>query len=383
MVRTKTAPKENGRDSGVELLKLIGILLIVLNHIIQTLHTPSSYVPYRDYVIDISRATTNIKYVILAMLRYSGVVGNTIFFVSSAWYLLDSNKTNKKKILHMIMDVWFISVITLIAVYTRKHGNLDKKMITQQLFPITYNTNWYVTCYLLFYPMHRFLNMIIKKIEQKSLLKITLAMLFLHTVVNIYEYGHYFTNYLILWVAIYFAIGYIKFYMTGMSDNIRSNIKLVLIGFVCTYGGIILTNYIGLHYKPYSNQLLKWAWNCNPFIIMMVIGLLNLARNMHFKSRVINYLSGLSLLIYLIHENALFRTFYRPKLWHYVYVRFGHSNVILWTFVLTLVVFLYGLIGSIIYKYTVQKLVTKICDWSYPKLAKIYGKIEKAIFKIK
>ena len=50
---------------------------------------------------------------------------------------------------------------------------------------------------------------------------------------------------------------------------------------------------------------------------------------------------------------------------------------------LTLVVFLYGLIGSIIYKYTVQKLVTKICDWSYPKLAKIYGKIEKAIFKIK
>lgn len=71
------------RNSSIELLKIIGIILIVMSHVIQTLSSSNSMVGIQDYILNISIATTNIQYLILAMLQSSGSFGNTIFFVCS------------------------------------------------------------------------------------------------------------------------------------------------------------------------------------------------------------------------------------------------------------------------------------------------------------
>ena len=59
------------RNSSIELLKIVGIILIVISHVVQTLHSNNDYVIKNDYILDISTATTNIQQLILTILRES------------------------------------------------------------------------------------------------------------------------------------------------------------------------------------------------------------------------------------------------------------------------------------------------------------------------
>ena len=82
------------RNSGIELVKVIAILLIVCSHVVQTLGGGNS-----DYTIDLSTATTDWVRLLITMFRYSGALGNTLFFVCSAWFLLDSKQVSGQKIM--------------------------------------------------------------------------------------------------------------------------------------------------------------------------------------------------------------------------------------------------------------------------------------------
>ena len=91
----------------------------------------------------------------------------------------------------------------------------------------------------------------------------------------------------------------------------------------------------------------------------------NIARNIHFKNRLINYISSLSLLIYIIHENIILRTYFRPAMWNYVYEKFGYSHVIGWGFIIAFIIFIFGVLGSVIYTVTLKKLIGKESDILY------------------
>ena len=380
--KAQTLEGRSTRNSSIEILKIIGIVLIVISHVVQTLCEENTYIPYQDYVVDLGLATTNIQYLILSMLRYSGAFGNTIFFVCTAWYLLDSDRISKRKILQMLMDIWVISVMILLVVYGLRGGDIEGMVILRQLLPTTAANNWYMTCYLLFYPIHPFLNMVIYKAEKSTLLKMTLVMLFLYCGMNYLKGELFFTSKLIVWIVIYFAVAYMKLYLVELSNNFKANICIFMIGFIGNYGIIALTNVLGLRLSILSDKLLHWNVNYSPFILLMVIGVFNIARNIHMESSTVNYLSGLSLLIYIIHENALLRTYYRPMMWQYVYEKIGYDYILVWTFALVLIVFLFALVSSLVYKCTIQKLVTRAGDVLFPKLCSGYGRIEKILFKL-
>lgn len=89
------------RESGIELLKIFGILLVVLSHVVQTLG---------NYV-NINYASKSPAILALGVIRLSGNLGNIIFFFCSAWFLVDSKKTNTQKVMRMLADIFVISVI--------------------------------------------------------------------------------------------------------------------------------------------------------------------------------------------------------------------------------------------------------------------------------
>ena len=367
------------RNSSIELLKIFGIFLIVINHVIQTLHEPNSNFVNNDYILNLDMATTNIQQLILSILRYSGSMGNMIFFICSAWFLLDNDKTNKKKLLQILMDVWVASVIILVVVYILRGGNLGMKMIIKQLLPTTFENNWYITCYLLFYPLHTFLNWVIHRMDQKTLLRTTLVLSVLYVFANYVYSGAFFATKLILWTTVYFLMAYMKYYLVDFSNNMKANILMLVFGLVGNIALVCLTNFFGVRFGIFRGSLLKWNSFSSPFLILAAISMLNIARNVHFQNRAVNYISGLSLLIYIFHENMLLRIFYRPLMWDYVYNHFGYEYILLWMVVLVAIVFGFGLIASILYKHTVQKLVALVCNRLYPILQKIYGKIEKVL----
>lgn len=368
--------KREERNSGIELVKVIAILLIICSHVVQTLGGGNS-----DYTIDLSTATTDWVRLLITMLRYSGALGNTLFFVCSAWFLLDSKQVSGQKIVSMLLDVWIISASIFAVVFFVRHGDLSLKMVVKSFFPTTFANNWYITCYLLFYPIHPTLNKVIASMTQKALFLTSFTLCFLYIGMN-YISGFFFSSALILWVAIYFLMAYMKIYTPKLMASRRANFIGLLVGIIGNYGIILATNLLGLRLSFFENELLHWDNNCSPFLILIAISALNLSRMASFHNKMINYISKLSLLIYVIHENLLLRTYYRPMMWHQIYISVGYDHILLWILLMVVALFLFGLVASIAYKYTLQRLVPPLSKKLCIGIGKGFDCIANAVMKI-
>ena len=73
-------------------------------------------------MIDISKASASGVNMALLVLRTFGVFGNSIFFISSAWFLLNNDRVKAKKELKLFLDVWTISVLICGVVLLVRHG---------------------------------------------------------------------------------------------------------------------------------------------------------------------------------------------------------------------------------------------------------------------
>lgn len=365
------------RDSGIELLKIFAIFVIVINHTVQSLTNEAYNIPNNGFVIDISRATTNIQCILLLIFRHFGVLGNSVFFICSAWFLLKSKNWNKKKWLFMVIEIWVVSIVIFIITYIILHGNISIGIIISSLFPTTFGNNWYMTCYLLFYPIHPILNSIVNMMNRRQLFRSTLVMVFLYVFMNFINCSWFFSSAIILWITIYFAIAYMQKYLMSFVDNIRENIILFIIGVIGFIGIILITDICGLYSQVLSDKVMRWVNNCTPFLLAMSIAMFNIARNIHFKNRFINYISKLSLLIYIIHENIILRTYFRPAMWNYVYKRFGYSDVIQWVFIISFIIFIFGILCSILYVLTLQRFVNKVSGKLYEVVRIKYLLFEK------
>ena len=276
----------------------------------------------------------------------------------------------------MILDVWTISFILCCTVLFLKSGDVSFKLLIKQFFPTTFANNWYMTCYLLFYPIHGILNKMMTGITQKGLLCFASISGVIYIGLNFIKNNLFFTSSLLLWIVIYIVLSYIKRYTSWITNRIL-NLCLLILSLTLNTFLIVGTNYLGLHISFFNDKVFRWWNNCNPFLLIAAFSLLNLAKNVHFTNKAINYISSMSMLIYIIHENELLRTYYRPALWHIIYNQFGYDHLIFWVFVMSLGVFAFGVVMSMFYHHTFEKVVDKETDWLLPKIQKLYGKYER------
>ena len=374
--------KQTTRESGIELLKIFAMFIIVIAHMVQTLTTPDPQLSYQGYVMDISRATTDVQTIILLILRHFGVFGNEIFFICSAWFLLKSDNYKKKKWFFMFLEIWVVSVLILIITYVSLHGNISKKILIKSIFPTTFANNWYLTCYLLFYPLHTVLNKVIKGMNQNQLFRSTAVLTVLYIFLSFIKKDLFYSSNLILWITIYFIMAYMQKYLMRYADSMKVNLTILILNAVGFVGIILLTEAAGHYIPAVSGKMTHWVTDSNPFLIAVSIALFNIVRKIHFKSKAVNYISGLSLLIYIIHDNIVIRTYFRPLLWNFVYENYGYNYVIGWVLILAVAVFVFGLAGAVLYTATIKKAVTKLGGRLYEGLKKRYLAVEAGILKL-
>lgn len=374
--------RQTTRESGIELLKIFAMFIIVIAHMVQTLTTPDPQLSYQGYVMDISRATTDVQTIILLILRHFGVFGNEIFFICSAWFLLKSDNYKKKKWFFMFLEIWVVSVLILIITYVSLHGNISKKILIKSIFPTTFANNWYLTCYLLFYPLHTVLNKVIKGMNQNQLFRSTAVLTVLYIFLSFIKKDLFYSSNLILWITIYFIMAYMQKYLMQYADSMKVNLTILILNAVGFVGIILLTEAAGHYIPAVSGKMTHWVTDSNPFLIAVSIALFNIVRKIHFKSKAVNYISGLSLLIYIIHDNIVIRTYFRPLLWNFVYENYGYNYVIGWVLILAVAVFVFGLAGAVLYTATIKKAVTKLGGRLYEGLKKRYLAVEAGILKL-
>ena len=374
--------REVNRNCGIEMLKIISIFLIIISHVVMTIRLKNQFVSYDDYIFDFSYVSKGMSGIILAIFQHFGSLGNTIFFVCSSWFLLEKDTVSKNKWIKMFLEIWTISCAILLLMLIYTGGRINNKLIIKSLLPNFFTNNWYVTAYLIFYPLHTVLNRIIKDLNQKNLLKITTVLFLLYCVCNSL-YDSFFSSVIIMWITLYFFIAYIKIYMIELCNNIKVNRIVLIIGISIIVFLIVFTYIVGGDNKFFSNKMIFWNKNFNPIFWVIAVTLFNIFRKIKIKSSFINNISKYSLLIYIIHENILLRNYIRPYILHLIYNILGYKYIIVWVVLLSIVIFAFSLLIGIIYRVLFGKIIEKLAGKMIVLIDKIYKKYEKTMYKIK
>ncbi|MBP3611186.1 MAG: acyltransferase family protein [Lachnospiraceae bacterium] len=378
--RSNIAPK---RESGIELLKIIAVFFIVISHVCQSVGQKPAQLPeLYPKLMNLNAATTNLQYLVIAFFRHFGVLGNHIFLACSFWFLCNSSKAKLNKIVTMLGDVWVISVLYLF-IYTCLEENLSKTLMTKCFFPTLNGNNWFITCYLLVYMIHPFLNLIIRNISQKTHAVICIVSLGLYFGVVFVKSGLLYSSNLVLFIVIYFLVAYMKNYMQNWFNKKKHSLILLVCGLTGMLGLLLLYNYLGLHVEAYRYKLLNWNVNNNPFILMTALALFHLFRQLKFKNSFLNYIAGCSLIIYLVHENILFRSFTRVRIWTELLEHFGRDTIVVQMFGYAIVLFLAAVLVSVLYQYFIHGIVKWLANYVETFAAKVLDGFAAAVMKLK
>lgn len=372
------------RESGIELYKVIAIFLIVLSHVIQTLTEPNYVLGIGEGTfINIATATTNLNVLLLAVFRICGALGNNMFFICSAWFLVNSKKMSLKKVVHMILDVWIINMIVLIAL--RSIGvQLQISDTVKTFFPTTFANNWYITCYLLFYMIHPFLNRMLEQLsinEHLAFATILFVIYFIIPVLPLEEINLFFANEFVIFLATYVIVSFIKIYKNEWTENLKSNKSILFVSIISYVVLILCVDFLGLRTNYFLNRLVRWNMNNSLFMFLIAFSSFNIMKKKEFINRTINYLSSLSLLVYIFHENLAFRRYFRPVIEFSILNRFGIEHAFICAVCMAVSLTILSFIISAIYKKCFTKIVSKLSSIISKNFLTLWKKYERLVIE--
>ena len=360
-MENRVTDKSDIRQSGIELLKIVVMFLIVVSHVIQSIGqiSPDNHL-YNGNVINLCDSTYNPQYLIMAVIWNFVMYGVDVFFVSSAWFLSRKGGFKISKLFRLAANTWIISFIYL-SVYLLSGVSVSGKLIIKSLLPNLFANNWFVSCYIILYAIHPLLNILCEHIDRRlhGILVITGMAYCLITYIS--EYLMFYSK-LIIVVIIYITVCYVRKYMGNIADRKRMNATLFLTALTLNISIILLINAAGSRYKLADGLLMHSNVIQNPFIILMSITSFNLFRLLRIRSRIINYLSSLTLFIYLIHENILFRTYSKPAIWNSLLTKYGYGNILICSLSFAFVLFISSVILSALYDISFNRLVGNLAD---------------------
>lgn len=328
------------RKSSVELLKVIAIVLIVINHVTMTLEAlgVDKFISAYDNG-SLEYAATSPQVFMLMVFRTFGAWGNALFFCCSAYYFFrNKNCFNITKELRLLAESWTISIICLISYMVLINRHIGLSFIIKSLLPNFFCNNWYITCYLLFYPIHPLLNRLIDNLTRKEHLSVALFGFILYYCLGYLKEDSFFASRLVQWVVLYIILAYPWKYMPNTCKDRTINMWLLFTSSLSSGAVLLAYNALSLRFAMLDGHVSHWFTNANPFIVVGAFASMNLCVTGLMKSNFINRISRHSLYVYLLHENLLFRVVPRRMFVMSISALFGISSpvvlVLLCTFFL-------------------------------------------------
>lgn len=334
------------RNSNIELLRLICIFIIILHHLVL----------YSNIDIVNSYSINTFFY---SLFMVGGKLGANCFFAITSYYLVlkSSKQINKNKIIKTHNIMLFYSVLFLILGVVLKIRSISTIDVLEGIFPLAYNSYWFVSSYILLLLFSPLLNIVIERINQSEFKKVLIILLsilsinaFLPKADLLYDSQHF-----IVTIFIYMVIGYIIKFKKNKIDNRKLWLALIIniLLIICSsFIMIILGNFLHLDLlMEHSFYLMSGE---SIFMIIASISLFYLFLNKkEFRNRFVNYISTVTLDIYLIHMNHIIYLY----IWNELFAinkLFDKPLFPLYSIIITIIVFavcaIIGVIRQFIFK---------------------------------
>ena len=349
-----TIVQKTSRNSVTELLRILCMMMIIAGHY---------YAHGIAYAVTpLSPETYSLKILALQLVSFGADIANDLFIIITGYYMINSTMKGNRVLKLFGTAIFYAAAIALVFHFSGlKVLSLDKFL--EFIFPFGPGENWFITCYLLLCLLVPFLNPFVKNLSQKQhagLLALLFAIHFiapLQEAITFWSTSHGLEQFIIL----YFIGAYIKLH--GFQNKLLQNkwvwrgILVILIAlWVLTSAGMGIRGLTYQNQKDISNVTKYFPL----FSVLISSTLLVVATGLKpIYSKFINLISGSMLAVYLIHDNALVRSF----IWNTVSPNVNHlgSNYIFIHLAKkTIVIFLVCVIIDQVRLWLLEKPIEKI-----------------------
>lgn len=316
--------KSKHRQSNFELLRVLAIFLIILFHI--QLHGPQPLLVADNEFFALPKVYP--KLLCFEVGISFGVIGNGLFIMISGYFMsenmqIDTGKISKKLLLQLGFATIILTLAYAVWFICFKDQNLYWEAFTLSEFN---NSWWFIGYYLLVLLAAKlFLNKYIAGLSKKQFHSLLFSLL----AVTQFGWSGGILDSLAgglrtAFIGVFFFLmgGYIARYNPFQSLRFHS----ILLIFTATYALRFLSAFnltakgIDDYFKSFSEgnyiqKISSWS-NYEITVVILVICLFELFRRWNIPyNMLINFLGKSTLMIYFIHENNFFISFYRNDTW--------------------------------------------------------------------
>lgn len=289
--------RKTTRNSGIELLRILAMVFIVFHHCM--IHP--QWGNWEGHTVN---------FLIKEFLMSFGKIGVAIFFIITGYFLHNRKNYNWKKVFIFLRPIWFYALLFLSIGFLL---NLEGAKLTwplnykimMSIMPTISNAYWFMTSYIAIFLLSPYLKKMFDSLDDKDLLKFTVLTSFFAI------FGQTLTWFVssIRMIPILTACLPIMYVLIGYTlkrYEQKLRISWALVGFLISSIALAMAPIVTLLAQRFGYQTsidLFWSMSSFPCLIFSS-SVFVLFSKFKFHSKIVNYIAGLMLGVYLIHENS-------------------------------------------------------------------------------
>lgn len=323
------------RNSNFELMRIIAMLFIVCFHC--SFHGKFIGGGYGDYIIN--------------SFHMLGELGVNLFILISGYYYLES-KFRHKKIIEMVIHVWFYVILCGLILVLCFNGNIFQ-VIKGWALPVLRTKYWFVTAYLLLYVFQPYLRLLIKVMDNRVHKELICIMVVVWSIIPsllLKVESELFFNRFIWFVVLYIVGAFIRNNINSI--DMKTNLCILWSTIIFTVAFIIVFTKLDISTIPGDYW---WPLNSAVELLLSVSLFICFTKIDIKRNRLINYISSCTLGIYLLHDGVL-----RNVIWDEIIKTYNFNNGILLIFQIALTAILISIVGVLVD--SLYKIIYKLIE---------------------
>lgn len=289
------------RNSALELLRIVCMFLIVMHH----------FAVHGNYDLG-SHITSNNLWV--QFLSLGGKLGINCFIMISGYFLINSS-FKLKKLIKLVCEIWFYSVIFYLIFLFSGSFNFSFSMFINDLTPILNSRYGFATVYLVLYLLSPYLNKFLKSLTKNQYKKFLTITFILWSVIPTFTTIEFQYSDLIWYMIMYSFAAYVRLFPCNYFNKFKVNLSLAILSYIAIFLFAVVVDIIGsgneflFSHSTYFRGINKVPLFITSFTLFLAF------KNMKIKyNKYINLVSATTFGIYLIHDNPYMRIFLWKKL---------------------------------------------------------------------
>lgn len=292
MVRIK-----KNRNANIELLRIIAILLIMSQHLIERGTGDSSYA--------ILQLPISWRFFIASLFGNWGQLGVVLFVMITSWFMVDRKGIKFIRFIEITLQSWIVSVLFLVFFILYDSKVISREIFCTEFFTPIKQQYWFVSAFLVFYLMIPLLQKVTNSLTPETAKFLWLLFTPLVPIYNYYQQNV--GGYLMDFIYIFLFIAYLK---SNKNNWFERNRNYFFIGIIVIIGLEMIAKiylpperFIDIYIKIRGRTLITIITAAMIFYCFL---------KMEVKQKKLIYWGGkASFGIYLLHENVLFRPLWR------------------------------------------------------------------------